>query len=160
MIRSLTLAAVIAGSLTATAAAASYRDRDVRTKVVHIGDLDLASGWGVDRTIRRLRGAIDDLCEDDENCRDQAWLSADWQVARSMAAAQWRRRIADERAADRSRYRWRGDEPPPPAFVTPLTPPPPAAEPIAQVTTTTTTTTTTVTLIYRTPPPDYGWYPR
>lgn len=173
MIRSLTLAAVVGVGLTAMPASASYRDADVRTTVVHIGDLDLASGWGVDHTIARLRNAIDGLCDEDEHCRDEAWLSADWQVARNMAAAQWRRRIAEERAADRLRYRWRDDGPPMPgdhdgwtvyAPVADAPPPPPPPAPIAKVTTKTTTTittttTTTITLAYRAPPPDYGWYP-
>ena len=81
MTRSLILAvpAVLsAAALIAPAATASdYYDRDVQTAVVGVGDLDLSTGWGMDRLIKRLRGRIDEMCGGDEDCRDEAWLSAD-----------------------------------------------------------------------------------
>ncbi|MBN8808734.1 MAG: UrcA family protein [Sphingomonas sp.] len=165
-------AMLVAGMAVLAPATASAHDRDVATRVVSIRDLDLSSTWGMDRTIHRLRNAIDTMCDDDEDCRDEAWLSADWQVARAAADAGWRRRIAEERDADRLRYRWQppvppagdwGAPPPPPSADDMVPPPPPPPQPPAPVasvtTTTTTTTTTTVTLVYRQPPPDYGWYP-
>lgn len=166
MTRSLILAvpAVLsAAALIAPAATASdYYDRDVQTAVVGVGDLDLSTGWGMDRLIKRLRGRIDEMCGGDEDCRDEAWLSADWQVARAASRDQWRRRIAFEREADRRYYRTRRFAPPPPS-------PPAIAEPpriayaplpaapaqlVSKTTKVTTTTikTTTITLTYRTPP--------
>ena len=155
-------ALIIACAALSAPAAALAHDGDVRTTVVRVGDLDLASSSGVDRLIRQLRGAIDGLCDTDEACRDEAWLSADWQIARQMADAQWRRRIADERAADRMRYRGRREEAPMLAgtWRPPSPPPLPPASPVGAVTTTTTTITTIVTVAYRAPPPDDGWHPR
>lgn len=150
-----------AAALIAPAATASdYYDGDVQTTVVSVADLDLSSGWGMDRLIKRLRGRIDDMCGGDEDCRDEAWLSADWQVARAVTRDQWRRRIAFEREADRRYYRMRRFAPPPPVMVQPLpriayVPIPAAPVQLVSKTTkitTTTTKTTTITLTYRTPP--------
>ena len=78
-------AVMSAAALIAPAAAASdYYDRDIQTTVISVADLDLSTGWGMDRLIKRLRGRIDDMCGWDEDCRDEAWLSADWQVARAI----------------------------------------------------------------------------
>jgi UrcA family protein len=164
-------AAILGAALLAPAAAASdYDGRDVQTTLVNVADLDLTTGWGMDRLIKRLRGRIDDMCGWDEDCRDEAWLSADWQVARAVTRDQWRRRIAFEREADRRYYRTQRFAPPPPVIVQPL--PRIAYVPIlalpAQLVskttkvTTTTTKTTTVTLTYRTPPATFrpAWKPR
>lgn len=175
MTRSLILAlpvALSAAALIAPAAAGSdYSDRDVRTAVVGVGDLDLSTGWGMDRLIKRLRGRIDDMCGGDEDCRDEAWLSADWQVARAATRDQWRRRIAFEREADRRYYRMRRFSPPPPPVVV-AEPPRIAYAPLPSVpaqlvskttkVTTTTIKTTTITLTYRTPPATFppAWKPR
>jgi UrcA family protein len=144
--------------------AADYYDRDVQTTLVSVGDLDLSTGWGMDRLIKRLRGRIDDMCGWDEDCRDEAWLSADWQVARAVTRDQWRHRIAFEREADRRYYRMRRFAPPPPppspVLVQPLPRiayvpiPAPPAQLVSKTTkvTTTVTKTTTITLTYRTPP--------
>jgi UrcA family protein len=167
---------VLAVSLIVPAAAASdYDDGDVRTTVVSVADLDLSTGWGMDRLIKRLRGRIDDMCGWDEDCRDEAWLSADWQVARAASRDQWRRRIAYEREQDRLYYRTRRsagprpmvrEVPPPPAALPRIAyAVPPGAMPVKKTVTTTTQTftvkTTTVTLTYRLPPPDYRapWTP-
>jgi UrcA family protein len=164
----------LAGALIAPAATASdYDERDVQTTVVGVADLDLSTGWGMDRLIKRLRGRIDDMCGWDENCRDEAWLSADWQVARAASHDQWRRRIAFEWEADRRYYRMRRFAPPPPrpaAMVEPLPRiaylpiPAPPAQLVSKTTkvTTTTTKTTTITLTYRTPPATFrpAWKPR
>ena len=89
MTRSPIAAAILAAALIAPAATASdYYDRDVQTTLVSVGDLDLTTGWGMDRLIKRLRGRIDDMCGWDEDCRDEAWLSADWQVARAVTRDQ------------------------------------------------------------------------
>jgi UrcA family protein len=178
MTRSPLAAAMLTAALVAPAATASdYDDGDVRTTVVSVADLDLSTGWGMDRLIKRLRGRIDDMCGGDEDCRDGAWMSADWQVARAVSHDQWRRRIAEERAADRRYYRARRMAGPPPMLREGPPPPPvaapriayalpPGAVPVAKTVTTTTQTftvkTTTVTLTYRLPPPDYRatWTPR
>jgi hypothetical protein len=126
----------------------------------------------MDRLIKRLRGRIDEMCGWDEDCRDEAWLSADWQVARAVTRDQWRRRIAFEREADRRYYRMRrfAPPPPPPVVVQPLPRiaylpiPAPPAQLVSKTTkvTTTTTKTTTITLTYRTPPATFrpAWKPR
>jgi len=170
----LPFAAIILGAalLAPAAAATDYGDRDVQTSLVSVADLDLSTGWGMDRLIKRLRGRIDDMCGWDEDCRDEAWLSADWQVARAVTRDQWRRRIAFEREADRRYYRTRrfAPPPPPPVVVQPLPRiaylpiPAPPAQLVSKTTkvTTTTTKTTTITLTYRTPPATFrpAWKPR
>ena len=170
----LPFAAIILGAalLAPAAAATDYGDRDVQTSLVSVADLDLSTGWGMDRLIKRLRGRIDDMCGWDEDCRDEAWLSADWQVARAVTRDQWRRRIAFEREADRRYYRMRrfAPPPPPPVVVQPLPRiaylpiPAPPAQLVSKTTkvTTTTTKTTTITLTYRTPPATFrpAWKPR
>lgn len=169
MIRTLLVAALLVPS----AAAASDFDygRDVQTRVVNIADLDLSTGADMDRLIRKLRGTIDGMCGGDEDCRDEAWLSADWQVAREASRDAWRRRIAEERANDWRDYR-RGGNRGRAGYARPAAPPPPPRLAYAPVpgelvskttsTTTTVTKTTTVTLVYRTPPADYRatWTPR
>lgn len=178
MTRSLILVALpavmSAAALIAPAATASdYYDRDVQTTVIGVADLDLTTGWGMDRLIKRLRGRIDEMCGWDEDCRDEAWLSADWQVARAVTRDQWRRRIAFEREADRRYYRMQRfapPPPPPPAMVQQLpriayVPIPAAPALLVSKTTkitTTTTKTTTITLTYRTPPATFrpAWKPR
>lgn len=163
----LPIAAIILGAalLAPAATATDYGDRDVQTTLVNVADLDLSTGWGMDRLIKRLRGRIDDMCGWDEDCRDEAWLSADWQVARAVTRDQWRRRIAFEREADRRYYRMRrfAPPPPPPVMVQPLPRiayvpiPAPPAQLVSKTTkiTTTTTKTTTITLTYRTPPASF-----
>lgn len=167
-------AVMSAAALIAPAATASdYDDRDVQTTVVGVADLDLSTGWGMDRLINRLRGRIDDMCGGDEDCRDEAWLSADWQVARAASHDQWRRRIAFEREADRRYYRMHRFAPPPPRPPVMVEPPPriaylplpaPPAQLVSKTTKITTTTikTTTITLTYRTPPVTFrpSWKPR
>lgn len=174
MTRSTIAAAALAVVLLAPAATASdYYDRDVETTVVSVADLDLSTGWGMDRLIKRLRGRIDDMCGWDEDCRDEAWLSADWQVARAVSHDQWRRRIAAEREADRRYYRMQRFAPPPPPPPVPVQPlpriaylaiPAPPAQLVSKTTKVTTTTikTTTITLTYRTPPATFrpAWKPR
>ncbi|MES2097967.1 MAG: UrcA family protein [Pseudomonadota bacterium] len=173
MIRTVLIAALLVPS--AAFATDDDYNRDVQVRVISIADLDLSSGAGMDRLIRKLRGTIDGMCGGDEACRDQAWLSADWQVARETSRATWRRRIAEERANDWRDYRRGGNRigagdtrpaaPPPPP---PLPPPPrlayaPVPDELASKTGgTRVTVTTTVTLVYRTPPPDYRatWTPR
>lgn len=169
----LPIAAVILGAalLAPAATASDYGDRDVQTTLVNVADLDLSTGWGMDRLIQRLRGRIDGMCGWDEDCRDEAWLSADWQVARAVTRDQWRRRIAFEREADRHYYRMRRfAPPPPPVMVQPLPRiaylpiPAPPAQLVSKTTkiTTTTTRATTITLTYRTPPATFrpAWKPR
>ena len=170
----LPFAAIILGAalLAPAAAATDYGDRDVQTSLVSVADLDLSTGWGMDRLIKRLRGRIDDMCGWDEDCRDEAWLSADWQVARAVTRDQWRRRIAFEREADRRYYRMRrfAPPPPPPVVVQPLPRiaylpiPAPPAQLVSKTTkvTTTVTKTTTITLTYRMPPATFrpAWKPR
>lgn len=175
MTRSFIVAAVptamTAAALIAPAAVASdYYDRDVQTAVVRAGDLDLSTGWGMDRLIKRLRSRIDEMCGGDGDCRDEAWLSADWQVARAASRDQWDRRIAFEREADRRYYRTQLYAPPPPPIVAeppriayaPL--PAAPAELVSKTTkvTTTVTKTTTIMLTYRTPPASFRppWKPR
>jgi UrcA family protein len=170
----LPIAAIILGAalLAPVATASDYDGRDVQTTLVNVADLDLSTGWGMDRLIKRLRGRIDDMCGWDEDCRDEAWLSADWQVARAVTHDQWRRRIAFEREADRRYYRMQrfAPPPPPPVMVEPLPRiayvpiPAPPAQLVSKTTkiTTTTTKTTTITLTYRTPPATFrpAWKPR
>jgi len=173
MTRSPIAAAILAAALIAPAATASdYDGRDVQTTLVSVADLDLTTGWGMDRLIKRLRGRIDDMCGWDEDCRDEAWLSADWQVARAVSRDQWRHRIAFEREADRRFYRMRRFAPPPapPVMAQPLPRiayvpiPAPPAQLVSKTTKVTTTTikTTTITLTYRTPPATFrpAWKPR
>jgi len=170
----LPIAAIILGAalLAPVATASDYDGRDGQTTLVNGADLDLSTGWGMDRLIKRLRGRIDDMCGWDEDCRDEAWLSADWQVARAVTHDQWRRRIAFEREADRRYYRMQrfAPPPPPPVMVEPLPRiayvpiPAPPAQLVSKTTkiTTTTTKTTTITLTYRTPPATFrpAWKPR
>jgi len=166
-------AVLSAAALIAPAATASdYYDRDVQTAVVGVGDLDLSTGWGMDRLIKRLRGRIDEMCGGDEDCRDEAWLSADWQVARAASRDQWRRRIAFEREADRRYYRMQRFAAPPPSPPAIAEPPRIAYAPLPAVpsqlvskttkVTTTTIKTTTITLTYRMPPATFrpAWKPR
>jgi UrcA family protein len=174
MTRSPIAAAILAAALiTPSATASDYDDRDVQTTLVSVADLDLTTGWGMDRLIKRLRGRIDDMCGWDEDCRDEAWLSADWQVARAVTRDQWRHRIAFEREADRRFYRMRRFAPPPappPVMAQPLPRiayvpiPAPPAQLVSKTTKITTTTikTTTITLTYRTPPATFrpAWKPR
>jgi UrcA family protein len=172
----LPFAAIILGAVLLSPAATASDYGDVQTTVISVADLDLSTGWGMDRLIKRLRGRIDDMCGWDEDCRDEAWLSADWQVARAVTRDQWRRRIAFEREADRRYYRMQRfappPPPPPPVMVQPLPriayvpiPAPPAqlVSKRTKITTTTTKTkTTTITLTYRTPPASFrpAWKPR
>ena len=176
MIRLPIAATILSSALLAPSVAATdYGDRDVQTTLVNVADLDLSTGWGMDRLIKRLRGRIDEMCGWDEDCRDEAWLSADWQVARAVTRDQWRRRIAFEREADRRYYRMRRfapppPPPPPPVVVQPLPRiaylpiPAPPAQLVSKTTkvTTTVTKTTTITLTYRTPPATFrpAWKPR
>lgn len=162
-----------AGLIAPAATASDYYDRDVQTTLVSVADLDLSTGWGMDRLIKRLRGRIDDMCGWDEDCRDEAWLSADWQVARAVSRDQWRHRIDFEREADRRYYRMRRFAPPPappPVMAQPLPRiayvpiPAPPAQLVSKTTKVTTTTirATTITLTYRTPPATFrpAWKPR
>ncbi len=176
--RSMLAMTVMAAAMAPTMASADEFDfsgREVRTEVVSVADLDLSSGWGMDQLIKRLRSRIDYMCEGDEDCRDEAWLSADWQVARDLDRAQWRRRVAMERASDRRMYRVRMRQPgpgaggpPPMAYAPPpaaMAGPPPGAVPVGKIVTTTDRTftirTTTVRVIYRLPSPEAGnWTPR
>ncbi|MGN6818364.1 MAG: UrcA family protein [Sphingomonas sp.] len=175
MTRSLIAAVILGTALIVPAATASdYYDDDVQTTVVSVADLDLSTGWGMDRLIKRLRGRIDDMCGWDEDCRDGAWLSADWQVARAVSRDQWRHRIAEEREADRRYYRMRRFAPPPPPRPVPvpvappriayLPIPAPPARLVSKTTKVTTTVirTTEITLTYRTPPASFrpAWKPR
>ena len=183
MIRTVLIAALLVPS--AALATGDDYNRDVQTRLINVADLDLSSGAGMERLIRKLRGTIDGMCGGDENCRDEAWLSADWQVAREASRDTWRRRIAEERASDWRDYRRGGNRigagdtrlaarppaSPPPAPPPPLPLPPPlprlAYAPVpselpSKTSGTRVTATTTVTLVYRTPPPDYRatWTPR
>ena len=172
MTRSIIAAAALVAVPLGPAIASDYYDRDVQTILVSVADLDLSTGWGMDRLINRLRGRIDDMCGSDEDCRDGAWLSADWQVARAVSRDQWRHRIAFERDADRRYYRMQrfAPPPPPPVMAQPLPRiaylaiPAPPAQLVSKTTkvTTTTTRTTTITLTYRTPPATFrpAWKPR
>ena len=172
MTRSIIAAAALVTVPLGPAIASDYYDRDVQTILVSVADLDLSTGWGMDRLINRLRGRIDDMCGWDEDCRDEAWLSADWQVARAVSRDQWRHRIAFERDADRRYYRMQrfAPPPPPPVMAQPLPRiaylaiPAPPAQLVSKTTkvTTTTTRTTTITLTYRTPPATFrpAWKPR
>lgn len=178
-IRSMVVAtAVIAAGVPLAASASSfdYNGREVRTEVVRAWDLDLSTGWGMDKLIKRLRSRIDAMCDWDMDCRNEAWLSADWQVARALSRDQWRRRIAMERAADRRDYRLRRQGPPPgpggerrvyrfqlegqpgPSEFAPAPPvaaparvagPPPGAVPVGKEVTTTTRTYTVKTTTVR-----------
>lgn len=185
MTRSLLAASALAIAMlaphAATASEFDYRGKRVVTDTIAIDDLDLSSRWGMDRLIKRVRGRIDDMCGSDADCRDEAWLSADWQVARAAERDLWRQRIDDERNVDWRYYRG-GRGAPPPAHYDPRqaggAPPPmivddpgfdapplsvPTDRPVAKTTTVTTQTftvkTTTVTLTYRLPPAG-PWRPR
>lgn len=158
--KAILLIAAAAGALLLPggAAAASDREGDQRTIVVNVSSLDLSTGAGIDLMVYRLRSAIDRLCDDDRDCRDDAWESADWQVARAISRDRWRQRIAMEREADWNHY----GPPPRPA----IAPPPRLPYPVdilrvTKVTDVTTTVTKRSRFIieYRDTPPEYRWRP-
>ena len=152
----------IAGAMLASPpAAASDWGREQQTIVVNVRALDLSTAAGIDLLVYRLRAAIDRLCDDDRQCRDEAWESADWQAARAISRDRWRARVAMERAADWERYG--PPEPPAPVYAgTPPVYPGGQVDSVKKVTeiTTTRTVRTRFVIAYRDVPPDYGWQPR
>lgn len=73
-------------------------DKDVVTRVVRIGDLDLATDQGVIEMEKRVRAAVDDICaipavvgyyreKAERPCRDEGWASAMPQMDRALQAA-------------------------------------------------------------------------
>ncbi len=151
-----------AGVLLLPGSAAAQWDRDQQTIVVNVSSLDLSTGAGIDLMVYRLRAAIDRLCDDDRDCRDEAWDSADWQAARAISRDRWRKRVAMEREAD-----WRRYGPPRRSFapgpgVAPPLPRLPYPADILRVTrvtdvTTTVTKRTRFVIDYRDTPPDDRW---
>lgn len=154
---------LLATATLAVPAPAAAREDDARMATVSTWLLDLSTADGIDVLVYRLKTTIDDMCDTDWQCRDEAWSSADAQVARAVERDVWRRRIAEERAADRWRHRERdrrGDrirQAPRPAFV-----PDDAIDSVTRVTevTTTRTTRTHYRIAYRAIPPDHDWSPR
>jgi UrcA family protein len=162
----LTAVAAVGAFLLPGSASAQW-DRDQQTIVVNVASLDLSTGAGIDLMVYRLRSAIDQMCDDDRDCRDEAWESADWQAARAISRDRWRKRVAMERQADWQRYGppshrgfaiapRRGFAPPPPRL-----PYPADILRVTKVTDVTTTVTKRTRFIieYRDTPPQYRWRP-
>jgi UrcA family protein len=156
------------GAVLLPGSAAAQWNGDQQTIVVNVSSLDLSTGAGIDLMVYRLRSAIDRMCDDDRDCRDEAWESADWQAARAISRDRWRKRVAMERQADWARYGppRRGFAPPPPrqAFAPPPPPRLPYPADILRVTkvtdiTTTVTKRTRFIIEYRNTPPGDRWRP-
>jgi len=145
MIRTL----LIAAALTAfpAAQAQGWNDRvETRTVGVPAGDLDLSTASGVRTLERRMRRAVDRICDGDRRCREGAWASAEGQIAWAIDNDRWMRRLADERLAEIRACGWQGCMQRPAAYYAP--PPPPA--PVYQG-------GTVVTVIVTTTPGYYGY---
>jgi UrcA family protein len=101
MTRGLFLAVCAAGALFSPAARAEdWHDREVRSIVVDSSALDLSTDAGLDELSRRINRAVNRICGSDHECRDEAWASTEGQVAWVVSHAEWRRRMADEHAAE------------------------------------------------------------
>lgn len=73
-------------------------DKDQVTRVVRIGDLDLATDEGVKAMNKRVGAAVDEICsipavigyyrdKAEKPCRDEGWASATPQMDRAMEKA-------------------------------------------------------------------------
>jgi UrcA family protein len=73
-------------------------DKDQVTRVVHIGDLDLATDDGVNEMKKRVAAAVDDICaipavigyygqKAEKPCRDEGWASATPQMEQALNRA-------------------------------------------------------------------------
>ncbi len=101
MTRGLFLAACAAGALLSPAARAEdWRDREVRSIVVDSSALDLSTDAGIDELSHRIGRAVRRICGSDRACQDEAWASTEGQVAWVASHDTWRRRMADEHAAE------------------------------------------------------------
>ena len=132
MTRGLFLATCAAGALLSPAARAEdWRDREVRSIVVDSSALDLSTNAGIDELSRRINRAVNRICGSDRACRDEAWASTEGQVAWVVSHDEWRRRMADEHAAELMACGGRSCAPPPrPAHYVPP-PCPPGMAPVS-----------------------------
>jgi len=102
---------------------AAARDRvELRQIAVPSAGLDLSTEAGIDILAARIDKGVNRICGHDRLCRDEAWASTEWQVARLIDRARAWRQLADERAAQLRACRQRCAQPA--AYYAP--PPPPA----------------------------------
>ena len=98
MTRGMLITACAAGAVLTSAAQA--RDRETRSITVDSSALDLSTAPGLDELSHRIGRAVNRICGSDRECEDEAWSSTEGQVAWVVSHAEWRRRMADERAAE------------------------------------------------------------
>jgi UrcA family protein len=139
MIRTLLTIAAIA------AATGTARAQEWRSTGVQIADLDLSTRAGVDELDRRVDRAVRRICDDDRDCRADAWASTVEQVDAAIARDRWMRRLAAEREAELRACGWQGCGAQAPVYY-----PAPSPYPAG-------TTVITVTVTQAPPPQVYYW---
>lgn len=107
----------------ASASAQSWRERDWRSLRVNVSALDLSTPAGMAELERRIGRAVNRICDQDRDCRDEAWASTEDQVAWAIDRDMWMRRMAEERIAQLDACRRQDCDVPQPAWY-PVPPPP------------------------------------
>ena len=105
-----------------SALAAWDGDYETQSIVVPAGDLDLSTSAGIATLYNRVDRAVDRICGDDRDCREEAWASTEGRASAAIAHDKWMRRLAEERKAELAACGWRGCAPqpayaPPPPYV-------------------------------------------
>ncbi|MET0309559.1 MAG: UrcA family protein [Sphingomonas sp.] len=120
MTRGMLLVACIAGAtLSPAVLAKEWRDGDTRSIAVDASALDLSTRAGMDELSHRIGRAVNRICGSDRVCEDEAWASTEGQVAWVVSHAEWRRRMAEERAAELMSCGGRGCSTRPARYVAP-----------------------------------------
>ncbi|WP_404334543.1 UrcA family protein [Sphingomonas sp. MMS12-HWE2-04] len=140
MLKLVLFAAVAAGCAVPAYAQNWDGDREWRSVRVDASALDLSTDSGVDELEKRVGKAVNRICGSDSACRDDAWASADAQVADAIRRDEWMRRMAEERIAQLDHCRWNGCAPAQPVYYAPPPPPPVNYVPAGGVTVTIITT--------------------
>ena len=140
MLKLVLVAALAAGAAYPAHAQSWDGDREWRSVRVDASALDLSTDSGVDELERRVGKAVGRICGSDRACREDAWASADEQVAYAIRRDEGMRRMAEERIAQIDHCRWNGCAPQQPAYYTPPPPPPMTYLPTGGVTVTIITT--------------------
>lgn len=160
MIREVLALAVLAAA-PCSALAAWDGDYETQSIVVPADDLDLSTSAGIATLYTRVDRAVDRICGDDRDCREEAWASTEGRASAAIARDKWMRRLAEERKAELAACGWRGCAPQPAYALPPAyaAPPPayaaPQPAPAAIVTPGATRVTVTIT---QTPPRiAYAW---
>lgn len=97
------LAAAPCGALTAWDG-----DYESQSIVVPADDLDLSTSAGIATLYQRVDRAVDRICGDDRDCREEAWASTEGRASAAIAHDKWMRRLAEERKAELAACGWRG----------------------------------------------------